>query len=61
MSEIEDDVPARQDKSYKITKDINKTEEDKVCLNSITNGEWKQFYANLWTNKEPKIALISKQ
>jgi hypothetical protein len=52
MSEIEDDVPARQDKSYKITKGLNKTEKDKVCLNFITNGVWKQFYEILWTNKE---------
>jgi hypothetical protein len=61
MSEIEDDIAGRQDKSYKITIDINKTVKFKVCLNPITNDEWKQFYGNLWTNKEPKNALIRKQ
>jgi hypothetical protein len=44
ISNIEDDVHGRQDRAYKIFKELQKTEEDKIQLNPIVEKQWIRYY-----------------
>jgi hypothetical protein len=61
VSETEYDVLGTQDEAYKIAKDLRKAGKGKgkVHLYPLINKEWKQFYENLWTNKEEILKLAN--
>jgi hypothetical protein len=40
VSNIEDDVHGRQERAYKILKELQETEKDKIQLNPVTEEQW---------------------
>jgi c-di-AMP phosphodiesterase-like protein len=47
-----------QDKAYKITEDLNNAEKDTIIFNPIPLHQWKQYYQELWTNKEAAAIIM---
>jgi hypothetical protein len=53
-------VRGRQDKAYKIIKELNKIEKDTIRLNAIPLHEWEQYYQELWTSKEEVTTTLAE-
>lgn len=52
INNIEYDVHGCQEVAYAILRGLNKTERDKIWLNSISKDEWSRCFTNLWTIKQ---------
>lgn len=52
VANLEYDVHGKQDKAFKILKNLNKEMKDNVQLNPIAANEWLDFFETLWTTKE---------
>jgi hypothetical protein len=52
VSNIEDAVHGRQERAYKILKELQKTEKDKIQLNPIREKQWIRYYKELWATEE---------
>jgi hypothetical protein len=52
ISNIEYDVHKRQETAYKILRELNKTERDKIQLNPVSKEECSRHFKDLWTIKQ---------
>jgi hypothetical protein len=51
VSRIEHYLHGRQINAYKIIRNLNRTEEDNLQLNPITEHTWLDYYQELWTQQ----------
>jgi hypothetical protein len=59
VSKIEHGVHGRQTQAYKLLKDLNKNERDKLELKPITGKEWLEYYHGLWTADNREAAKVT--